>query len=213
MSAIARHGRSPFRAPHWHADVLQRMDEQHLAAWSGLPGRRVVFASAFGEFLARQRDAEVCVLYGRSIVDLESLCAQLERALPGPTLSRRIDGLSGVTAFLRGRGVDRFGRAPKFRYYLWHDADVLLQHDEGLFGRVVDALAGVAAEAEYVSDDLLLIHRAVLVGSPALAEYAAREDGQFRSWYDDGLGTPFWQEVTGVPAPRFGVSAIEDLMA
>lgn len=209
MSAIARHGRSPFQAPHWQADVLQRMDEQHLAAWSGSAGRRLAFAAEFGGFLSRQRDAELCVLYGQSIVDLESLCAQLERSLPGPALARRIDGLSGLVAFLRGRGS---GRRAKFRYYLWHDADVLLRRDEALFGRVVDAIAGVSAEAEFVSDDLLLIHRAVLVGSPALAEYGAREAGQFRSWWDDGLGRPFWAEVTGVPSPRFAVESIEDLM-
>jgi hypothetical protein len=189
------------------------MDEQHLAVWSGLPDRRVAFASAFGDFLKRQRDAEVCVLYGHSIVDMESLCAQFERALPGPALARRIDGMSGLVGFLRFRSADRFGRAPRFRYYLWHDADVLLRSDEVLFGRVIDAIAGVSAEAEYVSDDLLLIHRAIVVGSPALAEYAARAEGQFRSWYDDGLGRAFWEEVTGVPTPRFGLCAIEDLMA
>lgn len=212
MSAIARHGRSPFKAPDWQPDALQRMDEHHLVAWSGSPGRRVAFAAAFSEFLSLQRDAELCVLYGHSIIDLESLCAQLERALPGPELSRRIDGMTGVVAWLRSRSTGRFKHAAKFRYYLWHDADVLLNHDESLFSRFVDALAGVAAEAEFVSDEMLLIHRAVIVGSPALAECGARADGPFQSWYDDGLGSPFWLEVTGVPTPRVAVAAIEDLM-
>ncbi|MBM4107383.1 MAG: hypothetical protein FJ255_00975 [Phycisphaerae bacterium] len=212
MSAIARHGRSPFRAPDWQPEALQRMDEQHLVAWSAVPGRRVAFGAAFTEFLALQRDAELCVLYGHSIVDLETLCAQLERSLPGPELSRRIEGLTGVVAWLRSRSTGRFRHAAKFRYYLWHDADVLLKHDAELFGRLVDAIAGVSAEAEYVSDEMLLIHRAVIVGSPALAEYGARTEGQFRSWFDDGLGRPFWLEVTGVPTPRVEIAAIEDLM-
>ena len=35
----------------------------------------------------------------------------------------------------------------------------------------MDTIAGVAAEAEYVSDDLLLIHRSVYIGSSVLDVY------------------------------------------
>jgi hypothetical protein len=212
MSALARHGRPPFRVPDWQPDVLQLMDEQHLAAWSDSAQRRLLFASSFGQFLSIQRDTELCVLYGQSIVDLDSFCAQLERALPGPGLDRRIDGARGVVSLLRARTGAAFKRPAKFRYYLWHDADVLLARDRGLFGRLIDAIAGVAAEAEYVSDDLLLIHRAVLVGSGLLAAYAQQPAGQFCSWYDDGLGEPFWRVVTGVPAPSVLAYEIDPLM-
>jgi len=88
--------------------------------------------------------------------------------MPGPRLERRIDGGRGVTGLLRSRETNPGRPACKFRFYIWHDADVLLGENEALFGRLVDAMAGVAAEAEYVSDDLLMIHRTVFVGGPLL---------------------------------------------
>jgi hypothetical protein len=107
-----------------------------------------------------------------------------------------------VTSLLRSRETFRGRPACKFRFYVWHDADLLLMHDEALFGRLADAMMGVAAEAEYASDDLLLIHRTVFVGGPTLDEYAERSDGQFQVWAPDTPGSePFWQIVTGVEAP------------
>ena len=71
---------------------------------------------------------------------------------------------------------------------------------------------GVAAEAEYVSDDLLLIHRTVFVGGPVLAQYAEREDGQFKVWLPDTENDePFWQLVTGIAAPPVMQYSIENL--
>jgi hypothetical protein len=84
--------------------------------------------------------------------------------------------------------------------------------DEPLFGSLVDALAGVAAEAEYVSDDLLMIHRAVFVGGPILATYATKSSGQFQSWAVDTLGAePFWQVVTQIEKPPFKTYQIDVL--
>jgi hypothetical protein len=145
---------------------VQLLDEAHLVAISAAPRRRMHFAGSLGQFLQGLRDAEVCTLYGRFITDLDSFCYQLERAVAGPAVERRIDGLRGVTSLLRSREVFRGRPASKFRFYIWHDADVLLGENEALFGRLVDAMAGVAAEAEYVSDDLLMIHRTVFVGGP-----------------------------------------------
>ncbi len=70
-------------------------------------------------------------------------------------------------------------------------------------------MAGVAAEAEYVCDDLLLIHRTVYLGSAMLDVYAEDERGQFRSWYQDGLGEPFWKVVTGIESPSVASKSIE----
>jgi hypothetical protein len=212
MSALTRQPESPFVAADWQPEVVQLLDEHHLVATSAAARRRMHFAVSLGQFLQGLRDAEVCTLYGRFITDLDSYCYQLERAVAGPAIERRIDGPRGVTALLRSREVFRGRPASKFRFYVWHDADVLLQADEPLFGRLVDAMAGVAAEAEYVSDDLLLIHRTVFVGGPLLDRYAERDDGQLKVWLPDPENDePFWQLVTGIEQPPVMTYSIDTL--
>lgn len=203
MSALSRKPDLSILTSHWQADVQQMLDEHHLVAWSDLPHRRTQFAVALGNFLSAQRDAEVFTFYGKHISDLESFCYQLERCLPGPTLERRVHGPRGIVPLLRTRDTIRGRNQAKYRYYLWNDADVLLRADKDLFGQLVDALSGVAAEAEYVSDDLLLIHRSVYIGSSILDVYAEDRKGQFQNWYDDGHDEPFWRVVTGVQKPEF----------
>lgn len=209
MSALSRQPDSPLVVADWQPDVVQLLDEQHLVAASDHASRRLQFAASLTQFLGSQKETEVCTLYGRYIADLEGFCHQLERGLPGPVLARRVDGPGSVTSLLRYRVSMPGRRAAKFRYFIWNDADVLLGADPQLFGRLVDAMAGVAAEAEYVSDDLLLIQRSVFVGSGRLLEYFENEAGQFRSWWSDGCGEPFWQVVTGLEAPRCTTCAID----
>jgi hypothetical protein len=211
MSAFSRQTDSPFAVANWQPDVVQMLDESHLVACSASARYRTYFAVLLSQFLQGLRDTEVCTLYGRFITDLESFCYQLERAIPGPALERRIDGPSGVTALLRSRETFRGRAASKYRFYVWHDANVLLESDERLFGRLVDAMAGVAAEAEYVSDDLLLIHRAVFVGATTLEDYSRKDRGQFQSWALDAFGDPFWQVVTGIEAPPVSRFLIDTL--
>ncbi len=214
MSALTRQPESPFAVENWQPEVVQLLDENHLAAISESARRRMHFAVSLSRFLQGLRDAEVCPLYGQYITDLDSFCHQLERAIPGPLLERRIDGPRGVTALLRTREGFRGRPASKFRFYVWHDADALLRADQNLFARLADTLAGVAAEAEYVSDDLLLIHRAVYVGGPLLAEYAENPEGQFRAWYPDAEDIePFWQLVTGIERPSVMRYTIDTLGA
>ncbi|HZW10595.1 MAG TPA: hypothetical protein VFF69_11890 [Phycisphaerales bacterium] len=201
MSALTRHTDSAFRALDWEPEVTQLLDEHHLVAWSSVARRRVQFATCLTHFLSLQPDTEICTLYGRFITDLDSFCHQIERVIPAPSIKRQIDGSDGLVSLLRSRHSLRVRRASRFRYYVWNDADVLLKRDHRLFGRIVDAIAGVAAEAEYASDELLLVQRAVFVGGPMLDLYAENSTGQFRAWYDDGLGEPFWQMVTGIQAP------------
>ncbi len=201
MSALTRHADSPFRVLDWEPDVAQMLDEHHLVAWSSVPRRRLHFAACLTHFLGLQPDAEICPIYGRFVTDLDSFCYQLERVLPAEPVKRQIDGPDGLVALLRSRHALRVRPASRYRYYVWSDADTLLKRDHKLFGRIVDALAGVAAEAEYASDELLLIQRAVFVGGPMLDLYAENARGQFRSWHDDGHGEPFWQMVSGVEAP------------
>jgi hypothetical protein len=181
MSALPRNPDVPLLITDWQADVTQLLDESHLVAWSEFAARRTQFAVQLGQFLGRLKDTEVIVLYGKFITDLDSFCYQLERAIPGPHLERRIHGPRGVVNLLRERAHFRGRADSKYRFYLWHDADVLLKHDASLFGQLLDAFAGVAAEAEYAED-------------PA---------GQCCRWHDDGQGEPFWQVVTGIDAPPF----------
>jgi hypothetical protein len=203
MSVLPRNPDVPLLVSDWQADVTQLLDESHLVAWSEFAARRTQFAVSLSQFLGGLKDAEVIVLYGKFITDLDSFCYQLERAIPGPLLERRVHGPHGVVSLLRERAHFRGRADSKYRFYVWHDADVLLKHDAKLFGQLLDALAGVAAEAEFVSDDALLLHRAVLVGSSMLDMYAEDTTGQCCSWYDDGHGEPFWEAVTGLQSPSF----------
>lgn len=211
MSALSRQPESPLLVADWQPDVTQLLDEHHLVALSEFPARRLQFATSLSQFLGMQRDTEVCSFYGRFITDLDSFCYQLERAVPGPLLDRRIDGPGGVAALLRNRMIVRGKPATKFRYYVWHDADLLLRSDPTVFAKLVDAFAGIAAESEYVSDDLLLIHRSIFVGGPLLADVSQDERGPFRSWLADEFGEPFWRVVTGVEHPPFMTYSIDSL--
>lgn len=212
MSALSRHVDIPLLIPDWHADVAQLLDDHHLVAWSEAAARRTQFAVNLAQFLGSQQGSDVCVLYGRFITDLESFCHQLERAIPGPALERRLHGPRGAVSLLRSRPNCRGRAEPRYRYYIWHDADVLLKADSRLFGQIADAFAGVAAEAEFATEDLLLLHRAVFVGSSMLDVYYEDLRGQFRCWASDGHAEPFWQVVTGVKKPpyrRFRVDALK----
>lgn len=201
MGALTRHSGSPFTAPDWQAEVTSLLDEHHVVAWSANLRGRLHFASSLSQFLGSLRDAEVFTFYGRFITDLESFCSQAEQAIVGPTLERRIDGPGGLAALLRSRQTFRDRVASRYRYYIWHDADVLLRHDRRLFGKLVETIFGVAAEEEYAADDLLLVQRAILVGGPALDLYADDPLGQFHSWFRDEHPEAFWQVATGLERP------------
>src|SRR5690606_13649840 len=107
MSALIRPSDSPFGLVNWQPDVVQLLDENHLVALSDAPRHRMHFAVSLGQFLQGLKDAEVCSLYGRFITDLDSFCYQIERAIAGPPIERRIDGPRGVTALLRSRETFR----------------------------------------------------------------------------------------------------------
>lgn len=212
MGALTRQHETAFRSADWQPDVTQLLDEHHMAAWTDDPRVRVLFSTRLGHFLETQRDTEVVTFYGRFITDLESFCYQLESALPGQPLARRIHGNGGIVTLLRQRETFQFRAPPKFRYYVWHDCDVLIKRDPVLFGRLADALMGVAAENEYASDDALMVQRVVFMGGRVLREYAMDGRGQLRSWYDDGHPDPFWRVVTGIDAPAVQTYQIDKLV-
>ena len=197
-------GHSALGAPirGWQAELTRVLDEHHLVAWSSQSGERASFAAGLASFLAGMDDAQVVPIYGRNATDLDSLCYQIERSIAGDgPMRRRVDGPAGLVSRFRSQPVIP-GRPPlRLRYIVWHDPDELIQNDPKLFGQVADAIAGVAAEAEYASDDLLLITRAVYIGGQVLREYADDESGQLRTWLHAGSQEPFWRAVSGVEMP------------
>lgn len=212
MGVLTSQSNNPLLGGRWQADVLALMDDGHLVAWSPSPRRQLDFLASLGQFLQVQRHTEVLRFQGRHIVDLETFCAQLERGVPGPNLARRVHGPRGVVSLLRGRDPAHCGPASRYRYLLWDDAHVLLEHDRQLFGELVDAIAGVSAELEYVSDDLLLIQRALFAGNASLKTYADDPTGQFNIWLPDGFDEPFWQVVTGIDEPSVATLSIDRLI-
>lgn len=211
MSQLARHPASPFGSLRWEPEVVTLMDESHLVATGSSPALRLRFGSSLVGFLRRLPQAEVLVYYGELIHDMESFCHQLERNLPCGRVERRFEGPGGVAAALRER-YEPLGRAPaQYRYHIWHDAQHLLSADRRLFARILDMIAGIGAEAEYVDDDALLIHRMLLVGGEDLAGYYNDTSGQLRAWLPDQFAEPFWHVVTGLRRPEFSLLSIDAL--
>lgn len=173
-----------------------------MCAWSRLHARRRKFGVDLAWHLSSLDDTQVCVIEGTRVYDLASFCTQLERAMGFERIERRIDTPTGIVGTLRRRPTRKGERPIKRRFYIWLDADALLRRDHLLFGRLVDAIAGVAAEHEYANEDLLLLQRAVFVGGPSLDVYAEDPRGQFRAWWSDDGEDPLWRVVTGVESPR-----------
>jgi len=196
----------------WQPEVLAKLESHHVAAWSPDSALRTRFGASLQQFLVAQSGTEVCVLHGRSILDLEGLCAQLERLIPVDRLARTVDGPNGLAAILRTRS-EMPGRMPtRQRYFLWHDADVLIRHDPTLFGDIAEVIAGVSAELEYAGEAALMIQRCVYIGGVRLAEVARDGDSMLNRWADDGPGVPFWSLVTGEEAPVTALCSIDSLI-
>ncbi|MBL8757262.1 MAG: hypothetical protein JNK35_02390 [Phycisphaerae bacterium] len=198
----------------WLARAAQALEDTHLACWSANLGLRERFGLEMAWYLQRMPQTQTCVLSGGLIHDLEGFCRALDRALPASTpVARTIDGPGGVIDRLRRRPRERpiLGDADiiKHRYYVWRDADMLLRADPDLFGRLADAITGVAAEAEFASEDRLLIHRCVFVGGPSLDAYARDPAGQFQSWFSEHGEEPFWSALSGLPRPNVRALPIE----
>lgn len=213
MQTLAHRSDSPFLQAGWQAEALSWTEQAHMVAWSASGAQRLAFATEMGQFIQAQGQMEVLPLYGRAIDSIESLCQQLERSIPGggSPLARRINGPRGIASLLRSRDAMHPGLPSRHRYILWHDADALLRRDPRQFGTVLDAMMGVAAEAEYVTDDMLLLTRVILVGGKPLAEYAADGAGQLRQWLPGVGGEPFWSLVTGLERPPVRVVGIDEV--
>lgn len=210
----------------WPLEVAQLLEEHHVEAWSRSAQARDRFAADLAETLAKFDDTHVCILDGSHVVDLPSFCIALQRALGGHAggaegeIDLTVDGDSGVVSALRRRPVtgdggdgDGGGRPLKRRFLLWREAHVLLKHEPRLFGRLADAIVGVAAEGEFVSDDVLFLQRAVFVGAPALDVYAEDPRSQFNAWFVEADEAPLWRVITGLRGPSVARWRIGDDIA
>lgn len=184
--------------------LMRGLDEAHMIIWGADSSQRQHALTLCREMLSAIPETQTVELNGASMIDIKSARAALAASLPGP-IEREpgpsFDGPSGVLARLREPPPPIGGAHIKRRYYLWHDADVLLTSSPASFSVMIDAIAGVAAESEYASDDLLLIQRLVLIGSPDLATCYADEHGPLRSWRH----TSPWAKQTKIAAPVFSV--------
>lgn len=196
----------------WQPEVLAKLESHHIAAWSMDTGLRTRFGASLQQFLVSQPGTEVCVLHGRSILDLDGLCAQLERLIPVESLARSVDGPKGLASILRTRTSNGSRVPTRQRFFLWHDADVLIRQNPMLFEAIAEAIAGVSAELEYAGDAALLIQRCVYIGGDRLASVARDPDSMLNRWADDGPGVPFWSLVTGEESPMTALCSIDSLI-
>lgn len=200
----------------WWLRAASALEEHHVCAWSANAAARAGFVARLGTTLASMEGTEVCVLDGGTMTDMASVCEHFGRVAGLGSVDARLGGEGGLWAALRRR--PERGRDDKHvlkrRYFVISEAQTLLRRDAALLGRVVDAVAGVAAEDELVGDDLLLIQRLVLVGTAALDVYAEDPRGQLRRWWGAKGELSAWGLITGRVGPRvmrwrIGTDAIE----
>jgi hypothetical protein len=212
MSIHFGSSRFTFAPISWEPELLTKLESHHLVAWSPDSGKRARFGVRLKQYLDAQSATEVLVLHGRGILDLEGFCAQLERLIHTEKLARTIDGAHGVASALRQDAGGIIGSPIRQRFFLWHDADVLLRRDPVLFSQLVEVIAGVSAELEFGSEGGMLTQRCLYFGGRSLAEHARDKTSRFQSWETDGPGVPFWSLVSGVDAPSTILCSIDALM-
>lgn len=187
----------------WSQNIIQLLDDHHLVVLSDNPQARSQFAQTLAESLGLIAQTEVVMIDGRSATDLPSFCRQLESHLSGAgtspspqTSDRWWRDIHSVIEILRGAGGGL-----KRRYFIWPDADSMLEADVELFSSVVNAIFGVAAESEHINLDPVIVQRVVFIGGSKLGAYAEDTSGQFCKWLEDEENSPFWEVMSVVDKP------------
>jgi len=192
----------------WPDGVIQLLDDHHLVALSSDDQARRQFGKSLSNQLRLIAETHVAEMEGSKTVDLPSFCRELERELRVPASGSQPSGLHSpgshawwqdIQSFIAGLRIACAG--PKRRFFIWHDADVMLGADPELFCRIVNAFFGVAAECEHVSLDPLVVMRMVFIGGPKLAAYAEDGHSQFCKWLEDEENSPFWEVMSIVDRP------------
>lgn len=198
----------------WEADTVALLDDQHVAVSDPDPENRLWFGATLTSYLGLIPETQVVTIVGGGVADLDGLCQQLEAQIHAHRLARRIDGPGGLVSLLRAPVEHRWARTPKRRFFIWQDADVLLNADSELFSRVVEAFLGVSAESEFGIEDTLFLQRLLLIGDSSLGAYADNPSGQFCAWRQDNtVGDPFWAAISGLSEPRVAAMSMEDALS
>jgi len=175
------------------------LDEHHLVVVAEAMGDRRAFARGLAGELEPMPETRVVQLNTAEDQSIEGICRQLEGQLGHRRLAhrRRIQrSTAGLIDFLRDFAFDE-----KRQYFIWEEADALLEADVRLFGRVANALLGAAAEREYVSAERLVLQRVIFLGGDKLGAYAEESAGQFCSWELDDGSCPFLSVLPFVSRP------------
>lgn len=187
-----------FESTTWPDGIVQLLDDHHLVVLSDSAKARHQFGTTLTTHLGGLADTELVTIDGALASDLPTFCHQLEQQLKvhrdGPSPWWR--DMASVIHALRSPAT-----APKRRYFLWHEAHVMLESDVELFCRMVNALLGVAAENEHITSEPLVLQRSVFIGGAKLGAYAQDHNGQFNRWLDDSEESPFWEVASVIDRP------------
>lgn len=178
-----------------HADpasIAQLLDEHHLVI-QGAAERRLALGSSLGRHVTGLPETRVVEIDGTTVTTIEAFTAAVAAGLDRTARTAVLEGLVGLL-----RALPRCQRI----YFLWHDADAMLESDPSAFARVVNAVLGIAAEREHLSRDEYILERWIFLGGPALGIYAADDRGQFHAWLDEDGATPFWDVAAVVERPN-----------
>jgi hypothetical protein len=208
---------SQSEAQTWPDDIVQVLDDHHLVVCAAAPAAADRFADALTRRLRQLAETQVIEIDGTQAGDITSFCRQIERQVVPRAQRRSLPhgkswwrDIASLISLLRNTAA--IAGAPKHRYIVWKDADVVLARDESLFGHLVNALLGVAAEQEHITPESLVLQRVVFIGSEALAAYADKPEGQFRRWLDEE-GSPFWEVASVLDGPPVVTYRLEGLIA
>lgn len=192
-----------FDSTTWPQGIIQLLDDHHLVVLSDNPRARSQFGLTLGQQLSGMSDTQVIVIDGKDATNLTSFSAQLEHRLAA---NERGPNSGAANAWWRDihsviELLRNANSGPKRRYYIWTEADAMLESDVDLFCRLVNALFGVAAECEHVSLDPIMLQRVVFLGGNKLGAYAEDQSGQFCRWLEDEPDSPFWEVASVVDRP------------
>jgi len=194
-----------FDSTTWPQGIIQLLDDHHLVVLSDNPRARHQFSHTLSQHLSAISDTQVVSIDGKDATNLSSFCRQIEHRLAAGEAGS-IGGANEVNTWWRDihsviEALRRNSSGPKRRYFIWNDADVMLEADVDLFCRLVNALLGVAAECEHVSLDPVMLQRVVFLGGNKLGAYAEDQSGQFCRWLEDEEDSPFWEVASVVTRP------------
>ena len=202
-----------FESTSWPDGLIQLLDDHHVAILCDEGRARHHAERAIHEQLSRLPESRVIDIDCAAARDLPSFCKQLEPHFADrkPRPEQWWRDVNSVIDLLRGSdtGTAQGSAFPlagseigvKREYFLWHEAECLLETDLALFSALVNAFLGVAAEREHISAERLLIQRVVFFGGAKLGAYADDPKGQFSCWLKDDEGSPLWEVISVVERP------------